>query len=113
MPINTNVVKAWLSAGIIYKGKHSKTTLGVPQGGPISPTILNMVMNGVESEIRKVKFCTPIRFADDIIVLARTNEQLKNALELIKKFLEPRGLTINENKTVIANIENGFKYLGY
>jgi len=87
--------------------------MGVPQGGPISPTIFNMVMNGVETEIRKIKFCTPVRFADDIIVLARTNEQLNNALELNKKFLEPRGLIINENKTVIANIETGFKYLGY
>jgi len=70
-------------------------------------------MNGIETQIRKIKFCTPVRFADDIIVLARTNEQLNNALELIKKFLEPRGLAINENKTVIANIETGFKYLGY
>jgi RNA-directed DNA polymerase len=72
-----------------------------------------MVMNGIESEIRKVKFCTPVRFADDIIVLARTTEQLNEALELIKKFLVPRGLEINDNKTVIANIETGFKYLGY
>jgi RNA-directed DNA polymerase len=113
MPINTNVVKSWLNAGIIYKGNFSETTVGLPQGGPISPTIFNMVMNGIESQINDIKFCTPIRFADDIIVLARTNEQLDNALELIKKFLEPRGLEINENKTVIANIETGFKYLGY
>jgi RNA-directed DNA polymerase len=87
--------------------------MGIPQGGPISPTIFNMVMNGIESEIRKIKFCTPVRFADDIIVLARTDEQLNNALELIKKFLKPRGLEINDNKTVIANIETGFKFLGY
>jgi RNA-directed DNA polymerase len=72
-----------------------------------------MVMNGIEAEIMKIKFCSPIRFADDVLVLARTNEQLNNALELIKKFLEPRGLEINENKTVIAQIETGFKYLGY
>jgi len=85
----------------------------VPQGGPISPTIFNMVMNGIETEIRKIKLCTPVRFADDIIVLARTNEQLKEALDLIIKFLDPRGLEINKNKTVIASIETGFKYLGY
>jgi len=85
----------------------------VPQGGPISPTIFNMVMNGIESEIIKIKLCTPVRFADDMIVMARTNEQLNEALELIKKFLEPRGLVLNDNKTVIANIETGFKFLGY
>jgi RNA-directed DNA polymerase len=72
-----------------------------------------MVMNGIESEILKTKYCTPVRYADDIIVLARTTEQLNIALEAIKKFLIPRGLTINESKTVIANIETGFDYLGY
>jgi len=70
-------------------------------------------MKGIESEIRKVKLCTPVRFADEIIVLARTNEQLNNALESIKIFLKPRGLVINDDKTVIANIETGFKFLGY
>ena len=113
IPINRNVVKSWLKAGIIYKGNYSETTLGVPQGGPISPTIFNMVMNGIESEILKIRLCSPVRFADDIIVLARTNEQLNNAMELIIKFLEPRGLELNKNKTVIAKIETGFKYLGY
>lgn len=113
MPINTNVVKTWLKAGVVYKGKYSETTLGVPQGGPISPTIFNIVMNGIEAEILKIKLCTPVRFADDIIVMARTNEQLENTLEQIKNFLKPRGLEINEEKTVIARIETGFKYLGY
>ena len=96
MPINTNVVKTWLKAGVVYKGKYSETTLGVPQGGPISPTIFNIVMNGIEAEILKIKLCTPVRFADDIIVMARTNEQLENTLEQIKNFLKPRGLEINE-----------------
>lgn len=98
---------------MLYKGQYSKTEQGVPQGGPISPTIFNMAMNGIEQEIIKIRFCTPVRYADDLLILARTNEQLENALEVVKKFLIPRGLEINENKTVIANIETGFKYLGY
>jgi RNA-directed DNA polymerase len=48
-----------------------------------------------------------------MLVLARTNEQLNEALEAIKNFLKLRGLEVNENKTVIVNIETGFKYLGY
>ena len=72
-----------------------------------------MTMNGVEEEIIKIPFCTPVRYADDMLILARTNEQLRNALEVVKKFLIPRGLEINDNKTVIANIETGFNYLGY
>jgi RNA-directed DNA polymerase len=87
--------------------------MGVPQGGPISPTIFNYVLNGIDAEVKKIKYCTPVRFADDILVLARTNEQLLNALENIKKFIEPRGLSINDQKTVITTIETGFDYLGY
>jgi RNA-directed DNA polymerase len=70
-------------------------------------------MEGIEKEISKIDFCSPVRYADDLLVLARTNEQLENALNVIKKFLADRGLEINENKTVIANIETGFYYLGY
>lgn len=87
--------------------------MGVPQGGPISPTIFNCVTNGLDREVTKVKFCTPVRFADDILVLARTDEQLDEALENIKKFLGPRGLEINDKKTVKTDIETGFDYLGY
>lgn len=85
----------------------------MPQGGPISPTIFNIVMNGVEGEIAKIKLCSPVRYADDMLILARTNEQCLQALEQVKIFLKPRGLEINDNKTVIAKIETGFKYLGF
>jgi len=72
-----------------------------------------MVMNGIEKEVLKVRYCTPVRYADDMLVLARTSEQLNEALDLIEKFLNPRGLKINKEKTIIAKIETGFKYLGY
>jgi RNA-directed DNA polymerase len=70
-------------------------------------------MNGVENEILKVKYCVPVRFADDILILARTNEKLLEALEKVKDFIKPRGLKINNEKTVISRIEDGFEYLGY
>lgn len=49
----------------------------MPQGGPISPTIFNLTLNGVEDEIMKVKKAFPIRFADDILVFGETQEQME------------------------------------
>jgi RNA-directed DNA polymerase len=113
VPIRRNVLRTWLKAGILDNGKQINPTEGVPQGGPISPTIFNYVMNGIEREIIKIRYCTPVRYADDLLVLARTNEQLTQAMETAQKFLEPRGLRINTDKTVMTIIDKGFKFLGY
>lgn len=87
--------------------------MGVPQGGPISPTIFNIVMNGVENEILKVKQTFPIRFADEILVLSNERSSLEKAIKIINDFLKPRGLEINEEKTEIKPIEIGVDFLGY
>lgn len=87
--------------------------MGVPQGGPISPTIFNIVMNGVENEIMKVKQTFPIRFADDIMVFSNERSNLEKVIKIINDFLKPRGLEINEAKTEIKPIEIGVDFLGY
>lgn len=87
--------------------------MGVPQGGPISPTIFNYVMNGVEDEIMKVPKTFPIRFADDIIVFSNEKINLEKAKEIIINFLKPRGLVLNEGKTEMKPIESGVDFLGY
>lgn len=98
---------------MIENGKFATNEHGVPQGGPISPTIFNCVMNGVEEEIMQVKRVFPIRFADDIIIFSDTPEKLEKVKEIIKQFLKPRGMIINEEKTRVESIENGVDFLGY
>jgi RNA-directed DNA polymerase len=99
--------------GVIENGKFTTNEDGVPQGGPISPTIFNCVMNGVEEEIMQVKRVFPIRFADDIIIFSDTPEKLEKVKEIIKQFLKPRGMLINEEKTRVESIEKGVDFLGY
>ena len=70
-------------------------------------------MNGIELEIMKVKGSYPIRFADDIMVLSRTSEDLEKAKERIITFLKPRGLKLNEGKTEMTSIVEGTDFLGY
>jgi hypothetical protein len=55
----------------------------------------------------------PVRFADDIQVSADGPEQLEKVKEIITKFLKPRGLVLNEGKTIMKPIELGFEFLGF
>lgn len=79
----------------------------------MSPTIFNLVMEGIEDEILTVKGAFPIRYADDIAVFANSPEDLEKTKEIIAKFLKPRGLELNEEKTTMKPIEEGFDLLGY
>lgn len=87
--------------------------MGVPQGGAISPTIFNIVMNGTEAEILKIEGSFPIRFADDLIVFSNEKVKLEEAKETIERFLKPRGLVLNEKKTELTTIDKGVDLLGY
>merc|ERR1712196_241619 len=102
-----------LKAGIIENEKITPNKQGVPQGSPISPTIFNCVMNGIENKIMQVEGTYPIRFADDIAVFSDTPDKLEKVNEYIEEFLNTRGLKINEEKTSITSIENGVDFLGY
>jgi RNA-directed DNA polymerase len=102
-----------LKAGIYENGKIIKTKSGVPQGGPISPTIFNICLNGIEERILQVTGAFPIRYADDIIIFSDNDEQLIKVKEVIIKFLKPRGLYLNDDKTIITTIEKGVKFLSY
>ena len=130
IPINTQILQEWLKAGHIERTVYTETTAGVPQGGPISPTISNMVLDNLSDHIQKavapyttkkgntlLKYntkVTMIRFADDFVVTGANKEILTNVVKpVIKQFLTLRGLELSESKTLITFIEDGFDFLGY
>lgn len=113
IPINRKVLRQWLKASVDDRGNLTSNKQGVPQGGPISPTIFNITMNGVDEIIMREKGTFPVRFADDILVLSNTKEKLEKVKENLIEFLKPRGLTLNEGKTMLKPIEEGVNFLGY
>jgi RNA-directed DNA polymerase len=126
--MDKSVLKQFLKAGYIYERQLFQTEAGTPQGGIISPILANMTLDGISDMLadkyhtyngkksdyyaakHKVNF---VRYADDFIVTANTEEIAKEVKELIKDFLKCRGLELSEEKTLITNIDNGFDFLGW
>jgi RNA-directed DNA polymerase len=116
--IDKRVLTQWLQAGYMDKNQLFETVRGTPQGGPASPLLANLVLDGLEKEIHsgckqgdKVNY---IRFADDFVVTAKSPEILKEkVMPIITNFLAQRGLSLSQEKTKIVHIKEGFDFLGF
>jgi len=118
IPMDARILRQWLEAGYMEKGRLFPTREGTPQGGIISPLLANLTLDGMEEAIRRrirprhdqVNF---IRYADDFVVTARTKETLEKIVKpAVVVFLAERGLELSEQKTTITHIQAGFDFLG-
>lgn len=118
IPIDRKVLRKWLKAGFAEKGRLFPTEAGTPQGGIISPTLANLVLDGLERALKariknrdKVNF---VRYADDFVVTGRSPELLEHEVKpVIEAFLAERGLQLSPSKTKITHIAGGFDFLGW
>jgi RNA-directed DNA polymerase len=115
-------IQAWLKAGVVDRGRYSPTIEGTPQGGPISPLLLNIALQGMEeaagvhydSRGRVKPGCpTVITYADDFVALCHSREQAETVQARISDWLTDRGLTLNKEKTRIRRIDDGFDFLSF
>ena len=126
IPMDTQVLQKWLKCGFVDTKQLFPTEEGTPQGGTISPTLMNMTLDGLErllkerlptkqyfngkTHFNKMNF---VRYADDFIVTGESPEFLREeVLPIIREFMAERGLQLSEEKTVITHIEDGFDFLG-
>ena len=111
------LVRRWLQAGVIEDGRFSPTEEGAPQGGVISPLLLNVALHGMEAAAgvryhhtgtragKVMPGCpTVIRYADDLLALCHTCEQAEQVKARLAEWLAPRGLVFNEDKTQILSL---------
>lgn len=123
IPMDKSMLRRWLKAGYFDGDLFHTTEQGTPQGGPISPLLANMTLDGLEAKIRAAlplqrgdgsrPKVYPIRYADDLMVTASTRELLEETvLPIVAAFLEPRGLHLSKEKTKIVHIDEGFDFLG-
>lgn len=109
------LIKKYLKSGVMENGVICKTEEGSPQGGPLSPLLANIYLNEFDWEMnrRGVKL---VRYADDIVVLAKSERAAERLLESCRKYLEGRlKLKMNTEKSKVTSIfaQKEFKFLGF
>ena len=120
------LIKRWLQAGVVEDERLTPTEEGTPQGGVISPVLLNVALHGME-QAAGVRYQTTghnagsamrnspvvVRYADDLIAMCHSREQAEQVKQRMAVWLEPRGLIFNEDKTSIVHLTEGFCFLGF
>jgi RNA-directed DNA polymerase len=121
------MISDWLKAGVVEPGKgFAPTEEGTPQGGVISPLLLNVALHGLEGAagVRYVTTGTHagrvladspvlVRYADDLVACCHSRQHAEQVKARLAGWLAPRGLAFNEEKTRIVHLEQeGFDFLG-
>lgn len=107
-----SLVNKFLKAGVMVKGNYEETTIGTPQGGPLSPLLSNIMLNLLDKELeaRNLRFT---RYADDTIILVKSEKAANRVMTSITKFIENKlSLKVNITKTKVCTPRD-LKYLGF
>jgi RNA-directed DNA polymerase len=107
-----DLVERFLKAGVMEDGAFQPTAVGTPQGGVISPLLANIALNSLDWQLHKAKYRF-VRYADDFVVLCKTEVQVQEALALVQQHLTSLGLTLSPEKTKTTEFREGFAFLGF
>jgi RNA-directed DNA polymerase len=116
------MIRAWLKAGVVENGRLSRSEEGTPQGGVISPVLLNIALHGMETIAGAsykadgyAKKGSPvlIRYADDFVVHCHSRQEALEVKGRLAEWLTPRGLAFNDDKTRVVSLSEGYDFLGF
>jgi RNA-directed DNA polymerase len=121
IPMDKQILRKFLKAGFMEKGRLNLTIKGTPQGSVISPALMVLTLAGMEEKLRpnsdyqrSRKKINVISYADDFIVTAASADLLQNeVMPKLSEFLKTVGLELSAEKTKITPIEKGFDFLGF
>lgn len=107
-----SLIHKYLNAGVVVRHKFEETNVGVPQGGPLSPLLSNVMLNELDRELEKRghRFA---RYADDMVILCKSQRSAERTLRNIIPYIENKLLLkVNRDKTLVAYVSR-IKFLGY
>lgn len=115
------LIRQWLKAGYMEEDSRYETETGAPQGGVISPLLMNIALHGMEEALgirhtkegKTVGSRALVRYADDWVVFCESREDAEAAREQTREWLQKRGLKLSEEKTRIVHLSEGFDFLGF
>jgi len=106
------LVERFLKAGVMEEGVFQPTRKGTPQGGVISPLLANIALNSLDWRLHDGGYRF-VRYADDFVVLCRTEAEVQEAFDLVQRHLTSLGLTLSAEKTKTTKFREGFAFLGF
>jgi len=107
-----SLIHRYLQAGVIVASKFEQTTVGVPQGGPLSPLLSNIMLNELDKELdrRGHRF---VRYADDLLTLCKSKRAAQRTMESLVRYIEEKlFLKVNRGKSTVGYMTK-VKFLGY
>jgi len=106
------LVEQFLRAGVIEDGVFMPTQVGTPQGGVISPLLANITLNSLDWALHDAGFRF-VRYADDFVVLTKSEAKVREAHDLVQQHLASIGLSLSAEKTTMTTFRKGFAFLGF
>jgi group II intron reverse transcriptase/maturase len=106
-----NLLKQWVQAEIWDGRSTVPLRRGIPQGATVSPMLANLFLDELDEALQAGKMKL-VRYADDFLVLCKTDAAAREALELTDHVLERMHLHLSETKTRLTDFDQGFKFLG-
>src|SRR5439155_11377233 len=103
------LLRQWLKAGVLEDGESHPTDRGVPQGGVISPLLANVALGELDRlwEDHCSQLGQLVRYADDFVILCRTEGEACEALRRVERVLARLGLELHPNKTGVVDVRDG------
>ena len=111
-PDTESLIRKYLNAGVMIKGKYETTTKGTPQGGNLSPLLSNIMLNELDKELeaRRLHF---VRYADDCVIAVGSSAAANRVMATVTKWIEKKlGLKVNVTKSKVTK-PTKLKYLGF
>ena len=109
------LIEMFLNQEIIEEAKSWTPIMGTPQGAVLSPLLANLYLHPLDLLMQKAGY-RMVRYADDFVILCKSEIEARQALEIIQKWTNERGLTLHSDKTHVGNcreVGQGFEFLGY
>lgn len=110
------LLRALLRAGVMLDGAVKRSVTGTPQGGVISPLLANVYLHRLDRQWARRGQGVLVRYADDLVVMCKTERQAESALAVLAAILAELGLTPKAAKTRIVHLREGgegFDFLGF
>jgi RNA-directed DNA polymerase len=108
------LLAAFLEQGVVEAGAQWTPEAGTPQGGVLSPLLANLYLDPLDHLMAEAGY-EMVRYADDFVILCRSEEEAQRALAQVRHWTAQAGLTLHPEKTRIVNAQpkGGFDFLGY